>query len=108
TRSPRRRAGGIAAAPRAGEAAPVGAVLGARLGRAAVQHERARRADRAGRRAVVAEPARARARIADRAGHEARLLPARRASGAARDGALAVHVELSAAHRVPDVTGDAA
>src|SRR3989475_6321575 len=66
------------------------------------------RAVGAGGGAVVAEPVRARAGLADGAGHEAGLLATRRAGRAARDLALAVHVQVTVAHRVPGVMGDAA
>src|SRR5206468_928813 len=101
-------AGCVAAAARAGGAAPVRAVRVARLGRAMSHDGRTGRAVGAAGGAVVAEPVRARAGLADGAGHEARLLAARRACRAARDLALAVDVQVAVAHRVPDVMGDAA
>src|SRR5206468_7099835 len=101
-------AGRVAAAARAGSAAPVRAVHVARLGRAMSHNWRTGRAVGAGGGAVVAEPVRARAGLADGAGHEAGLLATRRARRAARDLALAVHVQVTVAHRVPGVMGDAA
>src|SRR5207244_9278703 len=101
-------AGVDAASVRAVGSAPVRAVRVARLGLAMSHDWRTGRAVGAGGGAVVAEPVRARTGLADGAGHEAGLLATRRARRAARDLALAVHVQVTVAHRVPDVMGDAA